>query len=265
MPLPVERRCHIASQLLQPPSVDRLPNVRAVLNPAGLQLETTDSVVDVHTVRAARPEEQRELTHLYLCAIPHAGNDNAFIDRSMSPLAITLPLIKCGLCSSGTGNLRLRRRRRLAEFPEMYSSGRIFRLLRLREIEGTRMKKTIALGALALSLISSVAMADERRGSDAALGALSGALVLGPFGAVAGAVVGYTAGPSIARSWGFRRSSSTSHRGRTSATQEERVSAVDSQPVPNRQTVPLPAAQAPQTPPPSPKSASTTPPVQGLE
>ena len=51
------------------------------------------------------------------------------------------------------------------------------------QIKGSRMKKTIALGALALSLISSVAMADERRGGDAALGALSGAVVFGPIGA----------------------------------------------------------------------------------
>jgi hypothetical protein len=123
------------------------------------------------------------------------------------------------------------------------------------------MKKTIAFGALALSLISSVALADERRGSDAALGALSGAVVFGPVGAVAGAVVGYTAGPSIAHSWGFRRSS-TVHQGRRSARQEASVAPVDSQPVPNRQPGPPPTAQAPPSPP---KSASTAPPVQGLE
>ena len=123
------------------------------------------------------------------------------------------------------------------------------------------MKKTIAFGALALSLISSVALADERRGSDAALGALSGAVVFGPVGAVAGAVVGYAAGPSIAHSWGFRRSSSV-RQGRRSARHEASVAPVDSQPVPNRQPAPPPAAQAP-TPPA--KSASTAPPVQGLE
>ncbi len=48
-------------------------------------------------------------------------------------------------------------------------------------------------------------LAQERAG-DAVLGALSGAVVLGPVGAVAGAVVGYTAGPSISRSWRLRRS-----------------------------------------------------------
>jgi hypothetical protein len=123
------------------------------------------------------------------------------------------------------------------------------------------MKKTIAFGALALSLISSAALADERRGSDAALGALSGAVVFGPVGAVAGAVVGYTAGPSIAHSWGFRRSSSV-RQGRRAARQEASVAPVDSQPVPNRQPSPPPAAQAPAPPA---KSASTAPPVQGLE
>ncbi|MGJ5179107.1 hypothetical protein ACQR16_12545 [Bradyrhizobium oligotrophicum] len=73
------------------------------------------------------------------------------------------------------------------------------------------MTRMLAASALAITLMASAAMtsttwADEHRGGDAALGALSGAVVFGPVGAVAGAVVGYTAGPSIARSWGFRRS-----------------------------------------------------------
>jgi hypothetical protein len=46
------------------------------------------------------------------------------------------------------------------------------------------------------------ALAQERLG-DAALGAASGAIVLGPVGAAAGALIGYTAGPAIARSWGI--------------------------------------------------------------
>lgn len=81
--------------------------------------------------------------------------------------------------------------------------------------------KTVIAVVASLALLSSAAMAQERAGS-AALGALSGAVVLGPVGAVAGAVVGYTAGPSIARSWGLRRSSARqrqssrrSHRQRT--------------------------------------------------
>jgi hypothetical protein len=65
--------------------------------------------------------------------------------------------------------------------------------------------KLAALTAALIALSSSVS-AQERAG-DAALGALSGAVVLGPIGAVAGAVVGYTAGPSIAQSWRLRRSS----------------------------------------------------------
>src|ERR1700757_3732215 len=76
---------------------------------------------------------------------------------------------------------------------------------------GTPMKKAIASVALSLALMSSTAMAEERAGA-AALGAVSGAVVLGPIGAVAGAVVGYTAGPSIARSWGVRGSRSARHR-----------------------------------------------------
>lgn len=70
------------------------------------------------------------------------------------------------------------------------------------------MRKTIAVVVLALPLLSSAALAQERAG-DAALGALSGAVVLGPVGALAGAVVGYAAGPSIAHSWGPRRSGSS--------------------------------------------------------
>src|SRR5215470_7004824 len=67
------------------------------------------------------------------------------------------------------------------------------------------MKKLLAAVVMALSLPPVGAFAQERVG-DAALGGLSGALVLGPVGAVAGIVVGYTAGPSIGRSWGLRRS-----------------------------------------------------------
>ena len=51
------------------------------------------------------------------------------------------------------------------------------------------MKKIVAVVALALPLLSSAALGQERAG-DAALGALSGEVVLGPVGALAGAVVG---------------------------------------------------------------------------
>ena len=127
----------------------------------------------------------------------------------------------------------------------------------------SRMKKVIATVLLAISLLPSVTMAQER-GADAALGALSGAIVLGPVGAVAGALVGYTAGPSIARSWGLRRSGATRH-ARRSVRQETRVSRVDGQPsavnpAPANQLAVPAAAQAP-----APRAASNSPPVQALE
>ncbi|WP_020176427.1 hypothetical protein [Methyloferula stellata] len=56
---------------------------------------------------------------------------------------------------------------------------------------------------LAASLSTMPVMAQERVG-DGALGALAGAVVLGPIGLLAGGVIGYTAGPGIADSWGTR-------------------------------------------------------------
>jgi hypothetical protein len=91
-----------------------------------------------------------------------------------------------------------------------------------------RMKKLVVGVALALALTTVAAQAAERAG-DAALGALSGAVVLGPIGAVAGAVVGYTAGPRIARSWGLRRTSAA-HGGRRMARQDAAAPAGDGQP-----------------------------------
>jgi uncharacterized membrane protein YdjX (TVP38/TMEM64 family) len=57
----------------------------------------------------------------------------------------------------------------------------------------------------ATALLPSAAGAQKRVGN-AALGALAGAVVFGPVGAVAGAAVGYTAGQGIARDWGLNRS-----------------------------------------------------------
>jgi len=62
---------------------------------------------------------------------------------------------------------------------------------------------TIAIVAAGIGLLPVAAGAQERLG-DAALGAVSGAIVGGPIGLVAGGVVGFTAGPSIASSWGLR-------------------------------------------------------------
>src|SRR5262245_56517689 len=55
------------------------------------------------------------------------------------------------------------------------------------------MKKIVVAAVIAIWCVPSATLAGERVG-DAALGALSGAVVLGPVGAVAGAVIGYTAG-----------------------------------------------------------------------
>jgi hypothetical protein len=69
------------------------------------------------------------------------------------------------------------------------------------------MRPFLAAVVMALSLAPVSVFAQERVG-DAALGGLSGAIVLGPVGAVAGIVVGYAAGPGISRSWGLKRSDS---------------------------------------------------------
>jgi len=49
--------------------------------------------MDGYAVRAAKPEEQRELTRLCVRATMHAGHDETFIDRTMPALTITVPLI----------------------------------------------------------------------------------------------------------------------------------------------------------------------------
>jgi hypothetical protein len=67
------------------------------------------------------------------------------------------------------------------------------------------MRQFLAAVVIAVSLAPIGAFAQERVG-DAALGGLSGAIVFGPVGAVAGIVVGYAAGPGISRSWGLSRS-----------------------------------------------------------
>jgi hypothetical protein len=119
------------------------------------------------------------------------------------------------------------------------------------------MKKTLAIAALALPLISSQARADEHRGGDAALGALSGAVVFGPIGAIAGAAVGYTAGPSIAHSWGFHSAAQ-----RTRPTRQDAAQATGA---PAAATTPAAAPAAAPVPLPAPRTASSAPPVQGFE
>src|SRR5664279_4063197 len=125
------------------------------------------------------------------------------------------------------------------------------------------MKKLLVAILIAASGFSLPAQAQERAGS-AALGAVSGAVVLGPVGAVAGAFIGYTAGPSIARSWGIRRSASHSRdvsrpgdrrtaqsgpEGREAGTQQQVAARASS----------TPAVKSPEVPP----TKKGAPPVQG--
>src|SRR5713226_908734 len=116
------------------------------------------------------------------------------------------------------------------------------------------MKRLVFASAIALTLAPAQSWA-QGRGSDAALGAVSGAVVFGPVGAVAGAVVGYTAGPSIAHSWGFRRS------GSKKPAREKSQAGMS----PSRVSQNTPTTAAPAKPAPSTAQRWVTPPVQGLE
>jgi hypothetical protein len=60
------------------------------------------------------------------------------------------------------------------------------------------MKKLLVLAIIGGSLTCTQARAQERVGS-AAIGVVAGALILGPVGAIAGGLVGYTAGPEMSR------------------------------------------------------------------
>jgi hypothetical protein len=87
----------------------------------------------------------------------------------------------------------------------------------------------IIVAVIAIWCVPSATLAGERVG-EAALGALSGAVVLGPVGAVAGAVIGYTAGPAIADSWGLRRSESRQSAKLPPKTTSKRVSSAQVNP-----------------------------------
>jgi hypothetical protein len=114
------------------------------------------------------------------------------------------------------------------------------------------MKRALVAVVIAGSFFSFEASAQERAGS-AALGAVSGAVVLGPVGAVAGALIGYTAGPAIAHSWGVGRSRPRARRVAQSdpGTQQQAAVKVTSSPVPNRPETVV--------------ARKTAPPVQGFE
>jgi hypothetical protein len=121
------------------------------------------------------------------------------------------------------------------------------------------MIKVYITAALLMVLVPSSAMA--QRAGDAALGAVAGAVVLGPVGAVAGAFVGYTAGPSISRSWGLEGSRSSRNRRQASrdSVRGARAEATSAVPVSERSTR-VTSNPAPNPP----RSGQKLPPVQTL-
>lgn len=129
------------------------------------------------------------------------------------------------------------------------------------------MKKLIAAAVLAGSFISFDAQAQERA-SSAVLGAVSGAIVFGPLGAAAGALVGYTAGPEIGRSWRAGQPAPRSRARRTARSGDvtKQPTAASVTPLPVAKTQPA-VAKAPETvastkaAPPVAKSSETSPPV----
>jgi hypothetical protein len=84
---------------------------------------------------------------------------------------------------------------------------------------------------------------------------VSGAVVLGPVGAVAGAFIGYTAGPAISRSWGVGRSASRSRVRRVA----------QSAPGIEQQAAARPVSSPVANPPQTAANRKAAPPVQGLE
>ena len=124
------------------------------------------------------------------------------------------------------------------------------------------MIKACTTAALLLLLAPSAALA--QRAGDAALGAVAGAVVLGPVGAVAGAFVGYTAGPSISRSWGLEGSRSSRHRRQSSrdGVRGARAEAVGAAPNSAGQAERRGRVSPVSNPP---RSASKLPPVQTLD
>jgi GNAT superfamily N-acetyltransferase len=53
-------------------------------------------IAEPYSIRCAKPQEQRSLTRLCVRATAQAGYDEAFIDRAMPALTITVPLITGG-------------------------------------------------------------------------------------------------------------------------------------------------------------------------
>jgi hypothetical protein len=125
------------------------------------------------------------------------------------------------------------------------------------------MRKLLVPAVIAGLFFSLEAKAQERAGS-AAIGAISGAVVLGPIGAVAGALIGFTAGPAIAHSWGVGRSAPRRYTGQPSAGPE---TASRLTPLPVAKPAEAAAAKIAPQPGRMPEgtAAKTAPPVQGFD
>ena len=126
------------------------------------------------------------------------------------------------------------------------------------------MIKVYSIAALLLVLVPSSALA--QRAGDTALGALAGAVVLGPVGAVAGAFVGYTAGPSISRSWGLEGSRSSRRHHRQSSRESVRGARAEAVAPATNSGPAQRTGRATSYPAPNPpRSGSKLPPVQTLD
>jgi hypothetical protein len=133
------------------------------------------------------------------------------------------------------------------------------------------MRKLIVLAAIAGSLTSVPANAQERAGH-AVAGVVAGAIILGPVGAVAGGLIGYTAGPEMSRGLAGEqpRARSKVRRSARSANDTKRATAPSPPPNP-AVTAHAPVVRAPAPAPiaakaaPSIKATQPLPPVQSLD
>jgi hypothetical protein len=116
------------------------------------------------------------------------------------------------------------------------------------------MKRALVAAVIAGSLFSFEASAQERAGSTA-LGAVAGAIVLGPIGAVAGAFIGYSAGSRGAHSREAGRSAS-----RSQVRREAKAA-----PVVQRQTTTIVSSPASIKAPDTVAAGKPLPPVQGFD
>lgn len=127
------------------------------------------------------------------------------------------------------------------------------------------MKKQLAATAVVLLCGVSAVHADERAGG-AAVGAVSGALILGPVGAVAGAAIGYVAGASAKASKPKRIVSRPARRGPATAAASPRPAGAGTATAPTATTPTVTTGTAS----PEPRKSAerpdpATPPMQGFD